>query len=97
MRGGTADFQTYDTYYIIALPHFFWGCSILLLTGWLIYKLTSRWLYSARLSLIHIVLTILALLIMLIAATWFATSSVALAALPSIRVVRNDPDEVVSS
>jgi heme/copper-type cytochrome/quinol oxidase subunit 1 len=70
VKDGTFDIQLSDTYYVIAHVHLFEIVSILLFSGWLLYRLTSRWLYSARLSFAHIVLTLLSLLIILADGLW---------------------------
>ena len=56
----TFDIHWHDTYFIIALPHLFWGTIILLLTLWTICLSTYRFLFSKYLTWAHIILTVAA-------------------------------------
>jgi hypothetical protein len=55
------DIQFHDTYYILALTHFFWLLAIIALLVWTLYLLTNRILFSKVLTWTHVILTIFTL------------------------------------
>jgi heme/copper-type cytochrome/quinol oxidase subunit 1 len=58
----TLDLHLHDTYLVITLKSLTSFLAISLLVGWLIYVFTIKHLYSKKLSWLHILLTILAVL-----------------------------------
>ncbi|GAA4321670.1 hypothetical protein [Flaviaesturariibacter amylovorans] len=55
----TVDIHLHDTYYVIAYPHFFGACAILLAVLWLLSAACRRILLSPALSWLHVVLILL--------------------------------------
>lgn len=55
----SVDIHFYDTYYVIDAAWLFWGLIVILITAWLLYKVTKRILFSPFLTWIHILVTIL--------------------------------------
>ena len=52
------EFPFQDSYHAFPVTHFFWISTATLLSSWLIYLLTSHFLYSKFLMWLHIVLTL---------------------------------------
>lgn len=65
----TIDLHIYDTYYLIASSFLFTGIAILLMFFWIIYRAADQVLYSKILTWVHVIVTLLALLFILIAAS----------------------------
>jgi heme/copper-type cytochrome/quinol oxidase subunit 1 len=53
------DIHMHDTYFIISWTHIYWVLVLALLFFWILYLCMNQFMYSRKLSLIHIILTIL--------------------------------------
>ena len=66
VKGGAIDINTYDTYYVIANVSLYRVFAGVLLFSWSLYLIFGRFVWSKRLTWLHVVFTILSL-------TFFAT------------------------
>ena len=62
----TFDIHFHDTYFVFDAQYLIWFACILLLAAWLFYKVIHTYLFSKKLSYIHIWLTIISIVIILI-------------------------------
>jgi cytochrome c oxidase subunit I len=60
------DIHMHDTYLIISWSHIYWGLVLMLLFLWILYVCMNQWMYSKRLSLIHIILTITTIVLIVV-------------------------------
>lgn len=66
----TIDFSFHDTYFVVAVNYFIWAAAILFFLLWGIYKVTDRFLWTKKLTWIHVSLTILVLILLSIIGFW---------------------------
>lgn len=59
VQNNSMDIHLHDTYLIVSLAHIVWAIAVVLLFIWLLYKLTSKFLFSNWLSWVHVIATIL--------------------------------------
>jgi heme/copper-type cytochrome/quinol oxidase subunit 1 len=62
----TLDIHLHDTYFVIAIRHIVWILALILWIVWGAYKLLNRFLFSEKLTRIHVVTTALLFLINII-------------------------------
>jgi hypothetical protein len=64
------DIHSHDTMYVLSLTHILWMIIILLLLGWLIYKIAARVLWSKYLTWFHVMATLGFFVLFVIACWW---------------------------
>jgi heme/copper-type cytochrome/quinol oxidase subunit 1 len=62
-QNNSVDIHFHDTYFIIAHTHVFWLLAIVALFVWVLYWMTNKLLYSKKLTWVHVVVTVVALLL----------------------------------
>jgi hypothetical protein len=64
--GKTTDIHLHDTKFVFPMQFFIWGLTFFLLSVWVLYKVTNRFLFAKYMTWTHVVLTIISLTLFII-------------------------------
>ena len=69
-KENTIDIHLHDTMFVISSKHFIWAFAIICLSGWGLYSLTRKFLWTGYLSWIHVGITVFILCLCVTVNIW---------------------------